>query len=177
MAYPPGTQETDAVDGTPTPGVHAPRHDAVAAAINTIITELGTNPKGSAADLTARLATLAAAVTFAKTAFATLSGHRIVSPRSDGTVEYADNATSTHANRPFWMTSGAATSGAAVTVVAYGEITEPSWSWTPGAAVYLATNGTLTQTAPVAPAFLLQVGTAQAPTVMFIDPQRPIFLT
>lgn len=68
MPYPPATQDTNAVDGTATLGVHATRHDAVAAAINAIVAELGAGPKGGAADLTARLAALGTAAVANKVA-------------------------------------------------------------------------------------------------------------
>jgi hypothetical protein len=59
VAYPPANQPDNIgnveVDDVP---VHSGRHDNVAGAVNDVVTELGLNPSGAAADVTARLSTL-----------------------------------------------------------------------------------------------------------------------
>jgi len=107
-----------------------------------------------------------------------LSGHRAVTPRPDGTLEYASNAVAAHLHAPLWITLGAVTAGQSATVLAYGALIESSWAWTPGAPLFLGPNGLLTQTPPVAPAalFLAQVGTATGATATFFDRQPSIGL-
>lgn len=103
-------------------------------------------------------------------AAATLSGHRAVTRNADGTIGYASNDNAAYVAAPIWITTGAAVSGATVTAVAYGLITEPTWSWTPGP-VYLGAAGVLTQTVPTSPGavFLAQIGYAPTPTSIFVD--------
>jgi len=107
-----------------------------------------------------------------------LSGHRVVTPRPDGTLDYASNAVAAHLHAPLWVTLGAVTAGQPATVLAYGALTESSWAWTPGAPLFLGADGLLTQTPPVAPGalFLAQVGVATGPTSAFFDRQPSISL-
>lgn len=100
-----------------------------------------------------------------------LSGHRAVTPAANGQVGYASNDNAAHLHAPLWITLGAASSGGEVQVMKAGPITEPSWTWTPGAPVYLGTNGTLTQTAPALPGavFLAQLGVATSATTLHVD--------
>lgn len=59
MAWPPSPIATDKDASTPVdPTDHPDHHNELAAAINDAVAELGTNPSGSEADLTDRLATL-----------------------------------------------------------------------------------------------------------------------
>lgn len=118
------------------------------------------------------------AITLERPAHGALSGHRVVVERSDGTWEYADNATADHMHRPPALTTGASADGALCQAVAFGEVDEPSWGWTPGLPLFLGETGVLTHTAPVTPAvFLLEVGAALSATRIFFDPKTPIRLT
>ena len=111
-------------------------------------------------------------------ASATLSGHRAATSRPDGTLEYADNATLEHLHAPMWLTMGAASVGEEVEVLVYGTLTEPSWSWIPGGALYLGSSGIVTQAPPMAPAlFSAMIGVATGPTTVFIDRQSSILLS
>ena len=128
-----------------------------------------TGPSGSGSDVGQVRVTL--------TASATLSGHRAVTLRPDGTLEYADNTTLSHLHVPIWLTTAAIMSGDSGEVLLYGVFTEPSWSWTPDTPLYLGANGIITQSVPTAPAlFLAQVGIATGPTTVFIDRQPSILL-
>lgn len=178
MAYPPSTLPTNRTDSTPTPTNHPADHNNADQAINDIVGVLGPNPNGTATDLTSRLAALDTSSIEALAAV-NLSGHRAVSPRADGTLEYADPTQLVNINRAVWLTTSAVSAGAVAAVRTMGEVIEPSWSWTPGMAVYLGANGMLTQTVPVAPssAFLLELGTAITPTSLFFDPGIPIALS
>jgi len=121
---------------------------------------------------------IAGQVQFTAIAAVALSGHRAVTPRPDGTLEYASNAVAAHLHAPLWITQGAVTAGQSATVLAYGALTESSWAWIPGAPLFLGADGLLTQTPPVAPGALClaQVGTATSPTSAFFDRQPSIGL-
>jgi hypothetical protein len=126
-------------------------------------------PSGSGSDIGQVKTTL--------TASATLSGHRAVTIRPDGTLEYASNTVLNHLHAPIWLTTAAVTSGDQAIVLLYGVLTEPSWSWTPAAPLYLGINGVVTQVPPSVPAlFLAQLGIATSPTTVFIDRQPSILL-
>jgi len=107
-----------------------------------------------------------------------LSGHRAVTPRPDGTLEYASNAVAAHLHAPLWITQGAVTAGQLATVLAYGALIESSWAWTPGVPLFLGADGLLTQSAPAAPGalFLAKVGIVTGPTTAFFDREPSISL-
>lgn len=112
------------------------------------------------------------------TAGLALSGHRIVLLDSSRNAIYADNETLAHANRILGLTKTAAVQGDQVEVIRDVELQEPSWNWTVGEPIYLGTNGTLIQSAPVSPAlFSLCVGFATATDRMFISVGVPIILS
>lgn len=113
------------------------------------------------------------------TAGTILSGNRMVTKATDATMVYADTATLAHIAVPLWMTLGAASAGAAVSVQAFGVVVEPSWTWTPGP-LYLGTSGLLTQTTPSAAGgavFLAQIGYATSATAIVLDRFPSIRLT
>lgn len=56
MPYPPGPLDAVKTNATPTKDDHAPHHNALATAINDVVTILGAAPEGGEADVTARLA-------------------------------------------------------------------------------------------------------------------------
>lgn len=109
-----------------------------------------------------------------RTTAAALSGHRVVTPLNDGTVNYADATNPAHAARPVWLTTGAWNSGVLATLTAAGVVSEPSWSWTPGQPIYLGTNGALTQTQAPGAAFVLIVAEVIDATTIEFRPQVPI---
>lgn len=113
-----------------------------------------------------------------RTAAATLSGHRVVTPTAEG-VGYATNTSMAHARAPLWLTLTAAAAGAPVEVAAYGLVTEPSWTWTAGALLYLGPAGQLTPTPPAVPdaAFAQVTGYAVTAITVFFDPRPPIVLS
>lgn len=105
-----------------------------------------------------------------------LSGHRVVRQRPDGGVEYADPTDLASLGTVLGVTSGAALSGAPTTVIGSGPMTEPSWSWTPGATLYLGPAGALVETSPSAPSALLVVAVATSPTSILVRIGAPIQL-
>ncbi|MFR9773038.1 hypothetical protein [Nocardia sp. SC052] len=110
------------------------------------------------------------------TAGVPLGGHRAVYRRGDEQIEYASCVIPAHMDVPIWVTLGAANAGDLVSMVALGEITEGSWSWTAGGAIFLGTNGLLTQTPPVGADFLAVLGTATTLTSIYVDRQPSIDL-
>lgn len=98
-----------------------------------------------------------------------VSGHRVVVPADDDEVVYADYTSSAHAVRPHWLTMGAAVAGASVRLLLFGKFEEPSWAWTPGAALYFGANGVLSQSMPGS-GYVLIVAVALSPTIIYFDP-------
>lgn len=110
---------------------------------------------------------------------AALGGHRMVGANSAGDYTYVGPNVLLDALRAVGMTTGAAALGAPVTVQTRGPITEPTWAWTPDQPIYLAANGLLTQTAPLAASgaiFQMVVGVALTPTSMYVQLSPPLFL-
>lgn len=103
-----------------------------------------------------------------------IGGHIVVYMSPTG-VAIASSSVVNTANKILGLTSGSVVNGQPVEVVTSGTITEPSWSWTVGDAVYVSTNGTLTQTVPTS-GYILQVGIATNPTTINIDLKLPIIL-
>ena len=65
------------------------------------------------------------------------------------------------------ISSGAAEIGQTATLVSRGPLTDPSWSWTPDAPIFVGPNGVLTQTAPTNSA--RRVAWAATPTLINVD--------
>lgn len=101
------------------------------------------------------------------TAGVSLSALRAVTTNSSGEAVYASNDTLGNA-QVVGITMGAASSGAQIGVKTFGPMSDASWNWTKGA-VYLGTNGQLTQTAPSGGAIIVQVGRALTATQLFVD--------
>lgn len=113
------------------------------------------------------------------TASVNLSGHRIVTKKPNGTLEYASNDSLAYLNAPLWMTQGAALAGSIASVLSYGEIIESSWDWEPGLPIFLGVNGLLVQNPiPVSPGalFLAEIGTAITADSVFVDRKPSILL-
>lgn len=101
------------------------------------------------------------------TAGVNLSALRAVTTNSSGEAVYASNATLADA-QVVGITLGAASSSQQVGVKTFGPMSDANWGWTKGA-VYLGTNGQLTQTAPTGGAVIVQVGRALTATQLFVD--------
>ena len=112
--------------------------------------------------------------TFTKIADSNLSGHRAVKAVSGDRVAYVSSGTPTDIGLAIAITTGAAAADATATLRAYGEISEPSWAWTPGP-VFLGVNGVLTQTVPTS-GYVQQIGVALSSTKLMVDIRPPIRL-
>lgn len=106
-----------------------------------------------------------------------LGGNRVVFINSSDEAEYADNTVLTNTNIVLGLTTGAVSIGEIARIQTYGQMTEPTWSWTLEQPVFLGTNGLLTQTHPTAPAFALVVGFPVTPTTLMIRFNNPIVLS
>jgi hypothetical protein len=109
---------------------------------------------------------------FTMVAGETLSGHRAV-VSENGLAVYAEPL-ETNYFKSIGLTLGAAIEGSIVTVQAMGLITEPSWNWDTGAAIWLSQNGVLTQSVPTT-GLQWRLGTAvSATTILWAPEGRPI---
>lgn len=96
-----------------------------------------------------------------------ISALRAITTDGSGQAVYASNDTLDNA-QVIGITTVAATAGNNVTIKTSGVITDASWNWTKGA-VYLGTNGQLTQTAPTGGAIIVHVGKALTATKLQVD--------
>jgi len=97
-----------------------------------------------------------------------ISGHRVVMTGASGKIWYASNASLDDANAILGITTGAIALGDTGPVKSSGDMTEPTWAWTPKKTLFLLTNGFMTQTPPTS-GFLVKIGYAVAATRIFID--------
>lgn len=97
-----------------------------------------------------------------------IGGHRAVFIADDGKAYYADPSTA-GATPPVGISKNAAAVDALVTVQTGNDLTESSWAWEPGP-VYLAADGTLSQTVPTSGAIFL-IGVAAGATRLRVTPQ------
>jgi len=119
----------------------------------------------------------AAANTMQLTAAVSVGGHLVVTTDASGQAIPASNSVAAHALAIAGITTGAAVSGAPATVQFAGELTEPTWAWTPDLPLFLGANGLLTQAVPVAPAaFALVMGYAITSTKILLHPKTPLFI-
>lgn len=111
----------------------------------------------------------ASGLVISRTAGAALGGHRAVYVLlSDGKAYYANpDAT---ARFTIGITTGAASSGAPVSIQCDGVMVEPSWSWSGSEVVWLGANGTLTQTVPTS-GTAFQIGVPTGPTSLRLEPE------
>jgi hypothetical protein len=108
---------------------------------------------------------------------AILSGHRVVTLDSNGDLKYATCTDAAHAGRVIGITTHAADAGAPCSVQTFSTMNESSWSWTPDQPVFLGADGALVSAPPPDAAFVMVVGFAISPTVLFISLREPILLT
>jgi hypothetical protein len=120
----------------------------------------------------------AASSTLTAIAAIDISGERIVISQADGTLIYDDPTNLALSEAAAFITVSAGIAGSEISLITYGPVSASFWNWTPGAPIFLGLNGTLTQSVPALPnaVFLLQVGVAETPTMIFWDPQPSIVL-
>lgn len=101
------------------------------------------------------------------TAGENLSALRAVTTNASGEAVYATNTSLANA-QVVGVTMSAASAGGTVGVKTFGTMTDASWNWTKGA-IYLGTNGVLTQTAPTGGNIIVHVARALTATMIFVD--------
>lgn len=112
--------------------------------------------------------------TLQKYSLVAISGHKVVISSGNDEISYASNNVLDHQFRVVGITLNSASIGFPIEVRQFGEITEPSWSFSVGP-VFLGVNGELTQVPPVSPAvFSLIMGYALSPTTINVNIQSPI---
>ena len=104
-----------------------------------------------------------------------LNGQRAVYVAADGKAYLADQSSVTSV-RTMGLCQGAVILGATASIQTCGVLTEPSWTWTGDALVWLAASGQLTQTPPTT-GYLVKVGVPVGPTKLLIAPQIMARLT
>lgn len=95
-----------------------------------------------------------------------LSGQRAVALDANGRWVYADPADAELIERCVGLTKTAGLAGERLAVVTFGEWTEPSWAFAPGA-VYVGATGTLVQAPPLSGG-VLRIGTALSATTLLV---------
>jgi len=100
-----------------------------------------------------------------------ISALRVVRASAVGHVVYARHPED-ESKYPLGITINAASANGLVNVATAGELSDSSWSWTPGAPVLLGANGTLTQTAPST--YTVQVAAALTATTIVVRINPPI---
>lgn len=103
-----------------------------------------------------------------------IHGHRAVRIVSGG-VLHASSAVVAHAQGLAGVSMNAASVGDPVTVRIMGQLSEPSWAWIDGRAVYVGIDGALTQTPPTA-GYIREVGLAISAKSMIVRVLTPIML-
>lgn len=103
-----------------------------------------------------------------------LSGHRLVVATPTGAA-YAEPGNPAHADALLGLTTGAALQGDTASIQAAGELTEPSWTWTPGLPLYVVAGGQLSHTPP-ATGWVQLIATALTPTRILLTARQAIYL-
>jgi hypothetical protein len=111
--------------------------------------------------------------TITTTAAIAISGLRAVYSTSVG-ILHADNSAVATSN-VLGISRGSAITGGTVLVQPSGEMQDPSWTWIAGAALYLSTDGNITQIVPSA-GIQAELGVAKTATEIIIRIYPPISL-
>ena len=90
------------------------------------------------------------------------------------TGERADSGNPAHYGKVVGITQVEVLSGFIATLVTDTEVTNPSWSWSPGDVLFL--NGTSISTTPPASGFIQIIGVARTATTIIVQLQPPILL-
>ena len=96
-----------------------------------------------------------------------ISALRCITTDANGEAKYATPDTLANA-LVIGISTTAGNVGETIVVKTSGQITDAGWSWTKGA-VYLGSNGTLTQTAPSAGSVVVHVAKAITATTIIVD--------
>lgn len=92
-----------------------------------------------------------------------------------GIAFLADHTNLDHMNAVYGVTLESAVQGEPVGIQAFGEVSNPTWNWTPRALIFLGLDGELTQDT-IDSGFLLPVGRAISGTLMFVNVGQAVVL-
>lgn len=110
------------------------------------------------------------------TANGTVNGHRVVKLSGGSLVTLADSVSTNDAQHILGISNNTALDGETVTITTFGELVEPTWTWTANQIIYCGTNGTLTTTPPTSGVCII-VATALSATIIFVKIQTPIIIS
>jgi hypothetical protein len=102
-----------------------------------------------------------------------IGGGRVVISNGDGTVSYA-NPLANNYGVVVGVTQGAANGGDPIVIQVSGDLSDSSWTWTPGY-LFTGANGVLTSTVPTT-GILQIIATVLQSTKINIDIKQPIKL-
>lgn len=105
-----------------------------------------------------------------------IGGHRVVRLDASALMELAESTDVSHASNVLGVTVGAVTSGQPGQVQTYGEMSDPSFSFTPTATLFFDSTGLITETPPTS-GFSQRIGFAVNATTIFIDIGEAILLS
>lgn len=105
-----------------------------------------------------------------------LSGHQVVAYEADGDLVLASASQAAQALAIVGITTGAAVSGASVSVQRFDTIEHLGWAWTAGLPVFLGLAGALVQTPAGGSVYLKPLGVALTATRLALNPQPAMFL-
>lgn len=114
-----------------------------------------------------------------KVAAQAISGHKVVAVNLNGELVYASNNNLVFVGKILGVTVSAGAAGTSMSVIRFGEISEPGWNWDTNKPVYLGVDGTLTQVSPrdTNALFQLVMGFPISSTTLLINPNQTIILT
>lgn len=99
------------------------------------------------------------------------TAYRVVTLDSGANTVHASATTLVHANRVVGVRSNNNDN------IAFGELSNPAWSWTPGQNLYLGSDGAIVTTSTIdGAAFSLQIGYAISSTLIFVKIGTPVIL-
>ena len=108
-----------------------------------------------------------AAIDTTLVASTSLSALRCITTDGSGLAKYATPDSLANAV-VIGISTTAANTGENITIKTSGQLTDASWTWTKGA-IYLGSNGVLTQTAPTGGNVIVHVAKAITATTIIID--------
>jgi len=101
-----------------------------------------------------------------------INAYKVVTTGADGRVIYGDAGTVEHQGRIIGVAINSASIGGNVAIADSGIVTNPSWTWTPGAVLYVGLSGNIT-TQQVG-VFSQNLGYARTATEIFIRLGRSV---
>jgi hypothetical protein len=102
------------------------------------------------------------------TAGEAISAYNILIQGNDGKVYVADSSDTSDIQKVVGLAETSASEDDTISVQSIGKMTNPGWSWTPGAKIYYTNSGTLTESVP-ATGFIQQVAIAETATTITIN--------